>query len=131
MEAECPCQPDGPFFCEILQRRMTTHLAELCRTQPAYREKWERQRDNPDPTPRPRPDPPLPLRQWLAEQLGRLRESEAKQRHYRTPGDALRILDGCCSVCDQYDQRRESCRAVHGCGSVGRYRHSLTTTAGR
>jgi hypothetical protein len=125
----CPCKPDASFFCEILGRRMTTHLAELCRTQPAYREKWERQRD--DPAPRPRFDPPPPLRQWLVEQLGRLRVSEARQRHYRAPDDALCILDGCCSACDQYDQRRESCRAIHGCGSVNRYRHSLTTVSGR
>jgi len=75
--------------------------------------------------------PPPPLRQWLVEQLGRLRESEAKRRYYRTPTAALEILDGCCSTCDQYDQRRESCRAVHGCGSVNRYRHALTTVSGR
>jgi hypothetical protein len=74
---------------------------------------------------------PPPLRQWLQERLGRLRASEAKHRHYRAPTAALEILDGYCSTCDHYDQRRESCRAVHGCGSVGRYRHSLTTTAGR
>lgn len=58
----CPC-PDNSetFFCPILQRRMTPHLAQLCRTRPDYRQLWEQQRDA-DPT-APRQMPPAAA--WL------------------------------------------------------------------
>jgi len=71
------------------------------------------------------------LRQWLVQQLHRLRASEAKQKHYRTPDEALSILAWHCTDCNQYDHQRETCRAVHGCGAAARYRHLLTTVAGR
>ena len=137
VDSPCPCEPDSvPFVCPVHHHTMRPHWVKLCQTNPRYRQAWMEGRGmdlRPDPNrpPRPRPEPPPPLRQWLTEQLDRLRASEAKHRHYRAPTAALEILDGCCSVCDQYDQRRETCRAVHGCGAVGRYRHSLTTTSGR
>ena len=125
----CPCSPEAyPFVCPLLNKRMSPHLVYLCQTRPGYRELWQRRAAG---TERPRPDPPLPLRQWLVEQLGRLRESEAKRRHYREPTAALSILAWHCTDCSQYDHQRETCRAVHGCGAVGRYRHSLTTTTGK
>lgn len=55
----CPCQPDAyPFVCLIHGKRMSPHLVHLCQTKPAYREKWERERDG---SPRQRP----PRAAWL------------------------------------------------------------------
>ena len=39
------CNSTRPFFCEVLQRKMSPHLAHLCKTKPAYRIKWEQERD--------------------------------------------------------------------------------------
>lgn len=59
MALECPCHPEAyPFTCPLLNKRMSPHLVYLCQTKPAYRAKWERERDG---TPRQRP----PQAAWL------------------------------------------------------------------
>jgi len=55
--SDCPCKQEGKFFCEHLQKIMYPRWAELCRTDPRYRAKWEAQRDNRQ-TPRQKPPPP-------------------------------------------------------------------------
>ena len=122
----CPCQPDGSFFCPLLQRRMTVALARRCRDQPEYRIKWLSERDGRPVAPAVSPE--AALWEYLAERH-EIRSRDRRIAARMRPLEAIQTLYDTCRSCPEFRSGR--CSALSGCAAIERYTTALLLKTGR